>query len=602
MSFERFLDFIRDGEPVSAGTTNRPIQQVDQNVRYLWELIQAAELGSTVYARQQTVLSTLKVGQPVYFNPSTDQFEPAFAVVVTDTETGYLLVAESSQVWGIVASKSNATLADILLFGLAAIDITEAVGDEEITAGIWYLSGSGIGGLTKQQPPVSVPVLKSDGNGNVFVNPKLVDFVENHRHYTFNLSMQPAGTVSPPAVSFPHTLATVDADVVGWLPADHVSFDGKAPVGAKFGYNLIADPSLGNLWPPIPIQSASLEMQRPSIWDSNTERKWHASQLTSDTVVMDRNGIWWMTDCYDSVPWPTDLNTAGMDSTSASSDECDASNRTPSLRLYFTRVNFATDNTLVRSLISLDSRLVITCEGTDDAASSGDLAINLNLEFMAGDTDMTGYSVFKSFDATTGKFNAGPVAEGVYATSENVLLTSDFQTEVDGETIHHGLVGVGVSSQATQELPSKLVRLDGATEESFPVLYIGMPNDSQSRYVVQFEVPADAPTDIGFQLRLRLIGRAAGTLPQLTVEYFKTARPDGLTSPVLVTEAYSLLTVVTVATLSAANQAVEAVSSSIDVDAGDIVYVRVTRTPAAVSDAYAAELGVMQQVGVIVSS
>jgi hypothetical protein len=51
MSLERFIKFIKEGEPVSPGTPNRPLQQLDQNIRYLWDIIQAAELGSTVYAR-----------------------------------------------------------------------------------------------------------------------------------------------------------------------------------------------------------------------------------------------------------------------------------------------------------------------------------------------------------------------------------------------------------------------------------------------------------------------------------------------------------------------------------------------------------------------
>ena len=45
MSLEHFIKFIKDGEPVSPGTPNRPLQQLDQNIHYLWELIKAAELG-----------------------------------------------------------------------------------------------------------------------------------------------------------------------------------------------------------------------------------------------------------------------------------------------------------------------------------------------------------------------------------------------------------------------------------------------------------------------------------------------------------------------------------------------------------------------------
>ena len=65
MSLERFIKFIKEGEPVSPGTPNRPLRQLDQNIQYLWDVIQAANLGSTVYARQMTVDSTVELGMPV---------------------------------------------------------------------------------------------------------------------------------------------------------------------------------------------------------------------------------------------------------------------------------------------------------------------------------------------------------------------------------------------------------------------------------------------------------------------------------------------------------------------------------------------------------
>ena len=99
MGWQHFLDLIRDGEPVSAGTANRPLAQLDQNLRYVWDVIQAASLGSTVYARAQTVQNTLEVGQPVYFSAGNSRFEAAFATTVSDTATGYLTVADQAQVW-----------------------------------------------------------------------------------------------------------------------------------------------------------------------------------------------------------------------------------------------------------------------------------------------------------------------------------------------------------------------------------------------------------------------------------------------------------------------------------------------------------------------
>ncbi len=603
MGMERYIKFIREGEPVSPGTPNRPLQQLDQNVKYLLDLINAAELGSTVYARSQSVNSTLQVGQPVYLNPTTAQFEAAYAATDTDSATGYLTVSDQAQVWGIVAEKHNATLADILLFGYAEIDMhvaTDTATSGLVPAGTWYLSGASAGKLTLQQPPVSVPVCKTDLSGGVFVNPSFVDFLENHRHYVFDLEMQPAGTVTPPAPGGTHSITAADSSQVGWLPATDAIFAGNAPVGAKFGYNLSRNATLSQIYPPIPLQSASIQMQRPSIYDHLNERKSYGEQLMDDLVVIDRNGIWWLSDCYDEVPWPTDLDTTS--SVSESYSECDPQGKSYSMRFYYARVNFATDNTSVASLNSKDPRLVITCEGTTTPATNGPLDIDLDLSFMVGGQTESGYSVFKSFDPTTNTFDKGPVTSGVFATSANVLITGDESEVVGVNTVFRGDVGIGVLTTAAQELQSQLVRLDGVIEASYPVLYLGFPNDNATSYVVKFEVPSEAPVGSTFSFRPRIIGRTAGTLPPLTTSYYTSARPtDGLNIPVTVTQSYTTISMDTVATLVSANQAVEATSSSFAVTAGDIVYVRLERDPAAVSDSYAGELGVMQQVGILTS-
>jgi hypothetical protein len=608
MSLERFIKFIKEGEPVAPGTPNRPIQQLDQNIKYLYDLIQAAEIGSTVYAREQTVVSTLQEGQPVYFNVANQQFEAAYAAMETDSATGYLTVPEQAQVWGVIAEKHHATLADILLFGFAEVDITAAINPSELNpdgsvpAGLYYLSGASAGYLTKQQPPVSVPVLKADTSGKVYVNPSFVDFLENHRHYVFELEMEPAGDVTPPSVGGVHTITSANSDLPGWLPASDAIFGGLAPTGAKFGYNLSQNPDLNNVFPPIPLQSVAVTMQRPSVWDTTNERRHHAEELVNDLVVVDRNGIWWMSDCYDEVPWPTDLDSSS--SVSESYGDCDPAGKEYVLKLYYTRVNFATDNSVVSSIISKDDRLVITCRDTVDPASTGDIDIDLDLSFMIGDQNVSGYTVFKDFDAATGEFSLGPVAEGVYATSSNVQLTSPSQTtDGSGNTVYHGPIGLGVLSQVSQELSSQLVRLDGVTEEDYPVLYLGMPNDDPTSYVVKFEVPADAPSSSTFTFRARILGRIAGTLPPITVEYYKTERPSG-TTPVNVIQSYVATTGFdpTAATLTGINQAVEIEADSFSVDPGDIVYVRVQRDPTDAADSYAGELGVMQQTGIVAST
>ena len=617
MSLERFIKFIKEGEPVSPGTPNRPLRQLDQNVQYLWDVIQAAELGSTVYAREITIESSAQLGMPVYWNAAEGRFERALVGMQTDTTTGYLSQTDSSQVWGIVAEKHTATSADLLLFGYAEIDISAATGSTGgVPAGTYYLSGTDLGNLTIQVPPVSVPVLRADGTGNVFVNPSFVDSLNNHQHYKFDLVMLPAGNTSPPAVGNKHVITSPDSALTGWLPADDAIFDSKAPAGAKFGYNIPADYDLNNLWPPIPVQSADIELIRPSIDDTADLklREKLAGQALDDIVKIDSNGIWWMTDCYDQVPWPTDYTTG--DSLSYSADTCPQES-VPAMLLYYTKVNFATDITIVRSIKSLDDRLKIYCAGTTKIDSVGDLEIDLDLNFVIGADDTAGYLALKEIDGNS--FKRGPVAEGLWAGNPNVLLTGDASKSVviDGvaQDVHYGNIKVSVLESPTQELSSQLVRLDGVTEEHYPVLYLGFPNDVQSSFIVKFEIPTDAPsTNTKFRYRPRFIGRAAGTLPSggyLTIEYLLAPRPlpaassgaIGSTAITVPTGVFATMTcdLATGAPTLTANQAVEALTAPYTVQPGDVVYVRVTRTDPD-EDGYTGEFGIMQQNGILSSS
>jgi hypothetical protein len=606
MSFEKFIQLIKKGEPVSPGTPNRPLGQLDSNIKYVWDVLQAAELGSTVYARQVTVESTVVVGSAVYYNPTTQQFEKGLAQVTTDTDTGVIMTSQTSQVWGIVAEKHNSTLADLLLFGYAEIDISPAVTGGTVVAGGYYLSGVAYGELAAQSPPVSVPVLRSDGNGHVFVNPKFVDFLDSHKHYKYELTTLPAGTHSPPTVGENHVITAADSDLPGWLPADDAIFDGKAPPLAAFGYNLSQHASLNNAWPPLPLNQTYID------WDKgeHKDEMFHGVPMGLDGLVhVTRDGIWWMSNCYGDVPWPTNWDTSdpAFDSVSESI-ECPR-DLDMLINLYFTQMNFATDQTVVTSLISADDRLVVRCAGTTTVNSTGDLEIDLDLDLSLGVTTKRGALVFKELNDD--KFDRGYVVEGVYKTSENVTITSDVATTsylVDGDSstpvVRHGMIGIEVSTDLTRELSSQLVRLDSVTEEFYQdVMYLGMPADEYTSFVTKIYVPSDITADTPtLTFRLRLLGRAAGTLPQLTIKYRIQNRPTGLTTATtLPSSATTLLSTEmdTTGDDTSANFVVEAISDAISVAAGDLIFFEVIRDGTDASDAYSAQVGILQQSGVV---
>jgi len=793
MSLERFIKYIKEGEPVAPGTPNRPLQQLDQNIKYLKDIIDAAHLGSTVYAREQTVESTLEVGMPVYWNTSNGRFEAAIAKTETDPFTGYVRASPASEVWGIIALKHEAKNADILLFGYAPIDIKAATDSSGVVpAGTYYLSGVNEGKLILQKPAITAPVLRADGSGNVFVNPSFVDFLDNHQHFKFDLLMEPAGTTFPPYVGFQtggyrpdrsspspvnnpvvHTIGNADSSLRGWLPADDAVFEGNAPDGAKFGYNLSAEPQLDNLFPPIPLESVDVELQRPSIYDSmgsvqidipeafnktdnsgvtysiaagvtqskvfsvnllnssggivgaapefgdtilahtmpvgsgalvsadagivykaflwpagsvgsaprlevvvtnpttstilfpddgvnlritvikdkvNWQMMTMSKQVLDDFVKIDRYGIWWMKDCYDQVPWPTDLDSFASED-SESYPDCPSSSGSK-MRLYFTKVNFATDHSVVSSLTSVDSRIKVYCAGSTTTEAVGDLDIDLDFSFAT--TEATaGFEVLKSLDSETSIITRGPVTEGIYATTPGtvILVSDNIAAEakvVDGvnQAVYQGIVGIGLTTEPSQILAAQLVRLDGVTEEHTPLLYLGMNHEYSTSYVVKFEVPSDAPSYSFLSFRLRMIGRVDGIFPKLSIKYEAAKEPSeapatgtgykrttiavpNVTGGIIDTttgydaqapneQSFGILsqygTMMTAAQVSVANESIltsdlaylghpsDAATKGVGfgVNPGDIVYITVSRIISSDQlDNYVGELGIIAQTAVL---
>jgi len=605
MSFERFLTLVQERDRVKAGTVNKPLRTTDQNVRYLWDVLQAAGIGSTVYLHRQTVEPEVHKGMAVWLNPDTTRFERCLAFADVDGATGVVYTANSAQVWGVVTEKINATLAEILLFGVVDLNLSEAVADsDDLGPGVYYLSSSQPGKLTRQKPPVSVAVLRATTDGKVFVMPQFVDFLDRHTHYRFSLTCAPAGDTTPPAPGGTHAITSPNVLTQGWLPAGHSSFNGKAPPGAVFGYNLEAHTALKNLWPPQPFNNAYLEFDR----GEDSALGFIGVPLGSNGLcVADRYGIWWMSNCYGDVPWPTALDTETSDSYSDSSDvECPR-HLQMAMQLWFTKINFATDLTSVLSLHSGDNRIRVRCYGKpDQVASTGHLELFLNLNLVVKD-DQPGYLAFKDFDPEKAEFKRGPVVEGFYKLSNNVTLvgTKVGEREIGDTTydLYQGLVGIAVAPEETLELPVQLVRLKGVEEDFFQdLMYLAFRPAVQEEYRAKLVVPSDlAIPNPQMKIRMAIMGRAAGTLPVLTVTARRAARPeDGLGTPLSLplTGAEFSVTIDTQGVLTLANQYVEAESEPFDVAPGDTVFFTVRRLA---TDGYGADVGILRQSGILLS-
>ena len=288
MPYRTLLDLLSSGDPIRSATLNRSLQALFGNAEYLRELQAAEALGEAVFLRNRSVVSSLLVGQPAYYNSSTELWEQAGG-------------ADTLQCWGLVYQKHNSTLADIVVIGFVELDLSNAISGS-VEAGQYYLSGQAAGQLTTALT-TGLPVCQVAGSGSVagtyqvYVRPGLAESGHSHRHYKFELETAPAGTAELDAGVW--TITESDDSLEGWLPADHAVFEGNAPDGAVFGYNLSAS-DLSQHWPPVPIDGAYVE------WNPGEDADHLGMGVplgAGGLLRLTSTGLWWMSDCEGEVPW-----------------------------------------------------------------------------------------------------------------------------------------------------------------------------------------------------------------------------------------------------------------------------------------------------------
>jgi hypothetical protein len=591
-TYQDLIRLIQTGDDVSEGTINTILRQLDGNNDYLKALLEAALLGSTVFARGVTIETDALVGQPVYYRPSTQQFERAIASAESDPTTGILNVTESTYVWGVVYSKLNSTKADILLTGYAELDLVNAV-DGTIDAGLYFLSGTEAGKLQQSEPPIRVPILQATDDGRVHVRPNFSDLLTAHQHYKFQLVSLPSGTHSDPGGGGHHTIGSPDSAVEGWLPAGDAIFNGLAPAGAHFGYNLSAS-LVNNVWPPIPVSGAYLD------WNRGFDVDQLLQGVPANLCIIDNNGIWWMSDCYDEVPWPSDLDTSLPTSTTTTpaADACYAA--VMEMFVHFSKMKFQTSGTVVQSLRgSGDGIITVRCVLDDTEAATGHLYLDLDLAFMVDpDDDEAGYLVFKTLTDNT--FARGPVVSSLVSSSSGVVLSG---TLIDGK--YYGDVSLNILAQVVGvDIAVATVRLDNATEEYYKnTMGLGFPNGRDSEIRGEFRIPTtiDGIDTVSVQIRAWFMLRAAGDVPAFTMTYRELLRPDPLTTglPLVVSDS-ALVFDTSVATGLSEDEYVEISSANIIATPGSVIQFTLARAGA--TDGFAAEVHMIKNYVSIISA
>jgi len=619
------VSYVAPGEPVQADVVNRADRTLADRTDHLKDRLDAAVVGRAIVDSNATIATNVMPGQPVYWNYTTQRYEQALASVANDTVTQLPTVQPSSDCVGLCLTKRTATLGDIVLQGIVDISNLDNAITGAVLPGRYYLSTSEPGKLTQQKPSVNVSVCHVQGPKDncsdvprVVVMPHLRDFIDEHTHYRFALYAKPAGTHTQPEDTDAHVITDADANLQGWLPAAHGSFNGKAPAGAKFGYNLSQHTTLANVWPPVPIQSVAV------LWDKGHDetagsptapKQRGASEVAQGAagfVICDRNGIWWMKDCFGEVPWPADTDTTDADY-APESTACPVQ-EDMRVEVVFLRMLYGNDRTAVTKLESAPGSpiLVESCDGTPSTTGTGDLMLDINLPILPAEA--IGGQALKEAPGGN-KLKAGWVTEGVFTTSNQLSLSSTRGTkrnlttaELDefglsgNHVLHQGVVKLDYTDQLVErEISPQIIRLSDTVERLYmDIPYIGFPPGQASLLRVRLNVPdSNLGDNLQMKIRVQFFGRggASQSLPALYMTYRRLPAPAAITGTPL-EQNDTNLTFNSVVTLSS-DIAIVKDSAPFSIAAGDTVLVTIGRTDA---DAYLGDVGVLRIAGIVYSA
>ena len=605
---------VASGEPVQANIVSRPDTALETRTNYLKDRLDAAALGQALFDVDATIADDVLEGQPVFWNHQTQRYEKAIVAVTTDEATQTLVAQASSDCLGLLYRKKSNTLGDVVLRGIVKLpNITNAI-EAPITPGRYYLSAAQAGKLTNQRPSAPVSVCYVQGAKDncaadpwIVVMPQVHDFLSDHTHYRFELAAQPAGTTAT-ANGRVTVTAAEDIDVTtatGWLPAAHSSFNGKAPPNAAFGYNLKAHPALSAVWPPVPMMAVAV------LWDKGTTHTgaFEVPLGQDGLVVCDVNGIWWMSDCADDVPWPSA-------SSSASADEIECP-RDERMRVIvaFLRMLYGNDKNVVTSLYSAPTSpiRITNCNGV--TATTGDLELALILQLLVAEPDVVGGKAIKEID-TNNKFRRGWLTEGVFSNSEAIVLTgtheasrtlteeekATFGISTDSVTLAQGIIRVAFNDPAIErEIAPQIIRLSDVVERLYyDIPYLAFPYQQESALRLRFNVPISGlSSSINMHIAAQLLSRGVGAngLPTLTVTYRILSRPGTTSIPLNKDESSDELALSYTSSI-AADRVVEVMTDTFAVAPGDTVLVSIKR--AQLDDVvYPHEVGLLRVAGVI---
>jgi hypothetical protein len=447
------------------------------------------------------------------------------------------------------------------------VSISLATGASPAT-GLWYLSHLEAGKLTRNRPPFAVPAVTLSSDTKYWITPQGGD-PHAHQHLVFVLNPEPAGEAS----GSPYTFSEEWPDFPGWLPADSEVFaDKTVPEGAAFGYNIAADGDLSQIWPPNPVSTAKIFF--------------NGSLVRPEQCIIDNDGIWWMTNCTDNVPFGQRLSDCAGDAIGCPPNFCGEH-----VELHIANLSGLTADAYVTQLLAESPVKVVNCS-TGLAATRGHLKVLL--EALVESTLASG-SVMPAFALTdvnrTTKYLA-PTVSGVRASGNAAATgTGDAYTDDEGNVWQTGGVLIHVDDTGdSREGSVELAQLTGVGHASVSGnLYYVMPPAKTSAIRGRIALPTlSFPSPATMYLTFWIVGDAAGALPQLTLSYRRITKSTTITA--LGTSDTSLANIDPAATVVSAPSYITKNSATFAVAAGDIVLFELGRGS---GDGYAGNVGIL---------
>jgi len=599
--FPNAVPQITYGGNVRSDTINKIANELASRTNYLLDQLNEVTAGSALVITNEPCTSEVTAFNAVYWNADDRLFEPALSQIVTTTGGEYV-VGPSALAIGITTVKNGVNLCDITIGGriaMTADQVAILINNETPVSGLLYLSATIPGKLTTSKPLAAIPVgvLLTPSNScrttyQVILGAGcLAGDINKTSTHEYRLYAVPAGDHVPPDVGNPHTILNPDSASHGWLPADDAIFNGAAPDGAVFGYNISQDPTLANIWPP------SGKQVLVEFYSSSDIGIVGLKEVPTHFYIVDDTTIWWTTDCYSKVPWDYLLNTVDPPDPP---EDCAIPAPTEMI-LRFDRSFLDNATRVVTKLSGTDDKLITFVNAAGQEASRGDLKAKFNADIAITNSAATGSTAIKSVGPGF-TFTSGKVVEGVRSLSSTLIVTGTESRLIDpGQAesdsnyrIYQGIVSVESTPSAFGlDISPTLVRLGDSLQRAYnDINYIGFPSGIASSVTCRFDIPNGDPGSKNLVPYVVMFGRAAGPFSAMSAKYYVIKAPPAPGGAQIVTGSTTSTTfnVVTPSTGLDANAVIKVTAGAIPVYGGDTVFVTFSRAADA-SPSFSADIG-----------